>query len=75
MTREEFELEYANRHMRYDPRSSDLKSKSVFSQRQGDGYIDTHIDRCWKDQQCFELLKNTNMPKNVFTRAKILLDW
>jgi hypothetical protein len=51
MTREEFEEEYVNRHMRYDPRNIESKKASVERLRAEDGYTDTHIDLCWKVQK------------------------
>lgn len=55
MTREEFEQEYAGRHMGYDPRPLDLKAKSVYKQRQENRYVDGHMDLCWKWQQAKNL--------------------
>lgn len=70
MTREEFEIEYANRHMRYDPRPMQHKVDSVNRLADINGYSDTHIDLCWKVQ----LIKNTPLRMD---RAELImeLDW
>lgn len=70
MNREEFEIEYATRHMSYDPRQIESKVESVNRLREGGGYSDTHIDLCWKVQ----LIKNTPLRMD---RAELVLelDW
>jgi len=70
MKREEFELEYANRHMRYDPRSIESKVESVNRLAEINGYSDSHIDLCWKIQK----IKNTPLRMD---RAELImeLDW
>jgi hypothetical protein len=55
MTREEFEEEYAFRHMSYDPRGMDAKIASVNRLRSDNGYSDTHIDLCWKLQMLMDV--------------------
>lgn len=56
MNRDEFEEEYAKRHMDYDPRSMKSKIDSVERLRHWDGYTDTHIDLCWKVQNIKNIL-------------------
>lgn len=75
MTREEFEAKYAQRHMGYDPRPIKDKIDSVERSRNWEGYFDSHMDRCWKDQQCIELLEKSKIAKSVLVQAKSLLRW
>lgn len=70
MTREEFELNYAARHMSYDPRPIESKVESVNRLREDSGYSDTHIDLCWKIQ----LIKNTPIEAGK-ARLVMELDW
>jgi hypothetical protein len=55
MTREEFEEEYAFRHMNYDPRGMDAKIASVNRLRSDNGYSDAHINLCWKWQMISDI--------------------
>jgi hypothetical protein len=50
MNRDDFEQEYVERHMGYDPRNNESKRASVFRLRADHGYTDSHIDLCWKIQ-------------------------
>lgn len=70
MNREDFELEYAVRHMSYDPRQIESKVESVNRLREGSGYSDTHIDLCWKVQ----LIKSTPVEAGK-ARLVMELDW